>query len=61
MYSYFIRHKMDVTDKAVNELWDSNRIAIHFEDKRSLNPKDYGKSSARRAVSIFRNLEKNGG
>jgi len=62
MYSYFIRHDYGdvIDDETIDSLLDNNRIAIHFKDIASLDPKDYEKN-ARRALFVFRELEKNGG
>jgi hypothetical protein len=39
--SYFIRHKMDITAEATEELCKDNLIAIHFTDYQFTNTKDY--------------------
>ncbi len=39
--SYFIRHKMDITKEATEELCNDNLIAIHFTDYQFANTEDY--------------------
>jgi hypothetical protein len=48
MYSYFIRHDYGdvIDDETIDSLLDNNRIAIHFKDTASLDPKDYEKKRA---------------
>lgn len=63
MEAYFIRHTkgMTVVDEAIDCLWERNKIAIHFEDKESLDDRDYKIPAAKKAVRIFRELRDNGG
>lgn len=40
-YTIFVRHSMNITEDALRELHDDQRIAIHHEDSPSTNPDDY--------------------
>jgi hypothetical protein len=46
----FIRHKMRTTTEILEDLWDKRQIAIHYEDKLSINPDDYEKAAAKNAL-----------
>ena len=74
MRSYFVRHtdRLSIRDEDLEELWDQDRIAIHYptensgmgqEDSRSLDPNDYyGKRGRdRTAISRLVELAKDGG
>lgn len=68
MDSYFIRHTktMLVEDSDLDEVWNQDKIAIHFsgdgeEDSKSLDPDDYRKPSERQAIRCFKSLADNGG
>lgn len=71
MRSYFIRHTKDmsVRDEDLEDLWNQNRIAIHYPDfldgigrvdNESTNPDDYP-SSANTTVKTLKNLADKGG
>ncbi len=64
MDSYFIRHTktMSVEDSDLDEIWNQDKIAIHFpgdgeEDFKSLDPNDYRKPSERQAIRCFQSLQ----
>jgi hypothetical protein len=40
-HTIFIRHSMNITEDALSELRDNQRIAIHHEDSESTTPADY--------------------
>jgi len=68
MKEFFIRHtkKIKVRDEDLKDLWDKDKIAIHFpgegdEDSKSLNPEDYKKPSEKGAIKCLLELAKDGG
>lgn len=68
MKSYFVRHtdKISVRRDDINEIWDLDKVAIHFpgqgkEDSKSIDPNDYNKLSDSRAIKCFAELNRNGG
>jgi hypothetical protein len=74
MRSYFIRHteKMSVRDEDLQDLWNQNRIAIHYPDRLdgdrsvdndSTEPDDYPDypSKGRAAMRVLKELAENGG
>jgi hypothetical protein len=76
MESYFVRHteRMAVVEKAINYLWEHDKIAIFFpdvshdapkevEDNESLNEDDYRlyDPGCTRALRVFKEMNKNGG
>lgn len=71
MRSYFVRHtdKLLVCDEDLKELWDEDRVAIHYpdkasgledEDNRSLDPADY-KGRDKTAISRLVELARDSG
>lgn len=71
MYSYFIRHTpaLLVADEDLEQLWEEDRIAVHYpdtgsrreeEDNRSLDPADY-EGRGRTAMRYLQDMANNGG
>lgn len=71
MRSYFVRHTDDlrVRDEDLKQLWEENRIAVHYpdeasglgdEDSRSTNPERYA-GSGKTAMRYLNELCENGG
>ena len=52
---------MCVVEDDRNHLWDENKIAIHFEDRESMDEKDYRTKVAKNAVRTFRTMNDDGG
>lgn len=74
MYTYFVRHtrKFGVIEKALETLWNENKIGIHFPnvsedtpphvpDSSSINSDDYKTQSDKRAINRFSELNEEGG
>lgn len=63
MNTYFIRHTeaCSITQKERDLLWDDRTIAVHYEDRRSVAPKDYSSPQGQRAVRIFNRIATEGG
>jgi hypothetical protein len=69
LHSYFVRHTdgMSIGDDAIDDLWDKNKIAIHYpeherfsEDLTSLDPEQYH-GEGRTAVEVLREMNEQGG
>jgi len=63
MKTYFIRHSKtwDICPEYTLKLFKNKRIAIAFEDVKTINPKDYENPKSRSAISRFAGLAKEGG
>lgn len=72
MESYFVRHteRMSVRDEDLQDLWNQNKIAIHYPDRLgddksvdndSKNPDDYPSRNPKAAMRALRELADNGG
>ena len=66
--TYFVRHtsKLHVVPAKICELMARERIAIHYPgdgdvDSRSLDPSDYRRTGARKAIGAFVELARDGG
>jgi hypothetical protein len=61
--SYFIRHTGDcsVSQGFRDQLWQQQRIAVHYEDIKSVNPADYGGDNAKRALKVLNEIGASGG
>lgn len=46
----FIRHKISKTPDVFQQLWDGNYIALHYENKLSVDPNDYAAKSAKHSI-----------
>lgn len=44
MQAVFIRHKLSSTVEILEDLWSKRKIAVHYANVRSTNPKDYDKA-----------------
>jgi len=64
MEEFFIRHAngMTVVEDAINCLWAHNKIAIHFEDRETLDVEDKDfVSGEKKAVNTLKKLKESGG
>lgn len=68
MESYFVRHTeaMTVRDEDLDELWNRNKVAIHYpgagdRDSESLGPEDYDREPDKRAIRRLGQLAEKGG
>jgi hypothetical protein len=63
MKTYFIRHTLScsISSEFRSRLWRERKIAVHYEDKRSTNPKDYPPGSAHRALKLMNEIADHGG
>src|SRR5690242_12475784 len=69
--SFFVRHtsELDIIDTALDSLFDTDTIAIHFPERRlnpeadfeSLDPSKYSKTAARVGMTILNILSDHGG
>jgi len=69
--SFFVRHtsKLDIIDTALDNLFDTDTIAIHFPERRlhlegdfeSLDPNKYGEVAARLSMKTLNILSDHGG
>jgi len=61
--TYFIRHSAscNMGDHLRERFWEEGLIGIHYDDKRSIDPTDYGEPVARKALKVLRELAQDGG
>ena len=63
MLTYFVRHTKggDLGPQLRDALWDDRRFGIHFEDTESVDPRDYKKPEAKRAIARLNSIAAEGG
>ncbi|MHA1185382.1 MAG: hypothetical protein ACTSSK_00690 [Candidatus Heimdallarchaeota archaeon] len=59
----FIRHILDSTEEILADFWNKRKIAIHYENLKSIDPKDYTKSNQNgvtKALNMFKECKEKG-
>ena len=54
---FFVRHLFSSTDETLVDLWNRRKIAIHYDDVPSLEPKDYSKKNQKAATEMLNNFK----